>query len=239
MTAINWRRTQTLLLGTGYDPNGVDGIAGKGTFTALFAHQARRQPDATLRAIGGVAAAVLPVFGWTADAERLAEFLAQTAHETGGFTSFAENMCYSAARIMQVWPSRFPTLASAQPYAWDPSDPDREDIALANYVYGGRMGNEKNGTDDDDGWDHRGGGMLQHTGAAEYEKLRERLGFTPDDVRDPAKSVIAACDYLARAKTQGFIDRGDWPGSRKSVNGGTLGLAEVATRRARTLMVLA
>jgi len=230
MTAINWRAVQQNLAKAGYDPNGIDGIAGKGTFTALFAHQARRQPDATLRAIGGVAAAVLPVFGWTADAERLAEFLAQTAHESGGFSAFEEKLNYSAERLMAVWPNRFSSLSIAAAYAGNPE-------RLANFVYAGRMGNGP--PESGDGWRNRGGGMLQHTGADEYAKLGERLGFTPDDVRDPAKSVIAACDYLARAKNQGFIDRGDWPGSRKSVNGGTLGLAEVATRRARTLMVLA
>jgi len=229
MTAINWRATQQKLMAAGYSPNGIDGIAGKGTFTALFAHQAQRHPDATLRAIGGVAAAMLPVFGWTADAERLAEFLAQTAHESGGFTAFSENMNYSAARLMQVWPTRFTTAAQAAAYA---NAPER----LANYVYAGRMGN--GGPETGDGWRNRGGGLLQHTGAAEYAKLRERLGFAPDDVRDPAKSVIAACDYFARAGTLGYIDRGDFRGSRKSVNGGHIGVDEVATRRARSLKVL-
>lgn len=238
MTAIDVRAAQTKLKAAGYDPNGIDGIPGGGFFTALFAHQAQRQPDATLRAIGKTAAVILPLFGWTADANRLAEFLAETGNETGGYKAFQENMCYSAARLMQVWPSRFPTLAKAQPFAWDPSDPDREDIALANYVYGGRMGNELNGTADDDGWDHRGGGMLQHTGAGEYQRLKDRLGYDPDDVRDPAKSVLAACDFMARARTISFIDRGDFAGARKSVNGGAIGLSEVATRRARSLKVL-
>jgi predicted chitinase len=80
--------------------------------------------------------------------------------------------------------------------------------------------------------------MLQHTGADEYRKLKDRLGFDPDDVRDPAKSLIAACDYLARAKTQTFIDRGDFIKSRQSVNGGTIGITEVTIRRTRSLTVL-
>ena len=230
MTAINWRATQQRLQAAGYDPQGIDNIAGGNTFAALIAHQAQRQPDATIRAIAGVAATMLPLFGWTADAERLAEFLAQAAHESAGFSAFTEKLNYSAERLMAVWPSRFPSLSIAAAYAGDPE-------RLANFVYAGRMGNGS--PESGDGWRYRGGGLLQHTGAAEYEKLRERLGFTPDDVRDPAKSVIAACDYLARARTHIFIDRGDWACSRKSVNGGTIGLAEVETRRLRSLKVLA
>ncbi|MCY1745057.1 hypothetical protein [Ensifer sp. SL37] len=45
-----------------------------------------------------------------------------------------ENLYYSAERLTQVWPSRFPTIASAKPFARNPRK-------LANKVYGGRMGN--------------------------------------------------------------------------------------------------
>jgi putative chitinase len=220
---MDWKATQQRL------DIPADGIPGKGTFTALFAHQAARPADETLRSIGSVAAVILPLFGWTQSPERLAEFLAQTAHESGAYTRFAENMNYSAKRLMQVWPSRFPTLTVAQQYAGQPEK-------LANFVYGDRMGN-KPGTDD--GWNHRGGGMLQHTGSAEYLRLRDRLGYLPDDVRDPAKSVLAACDYMARASTQRFIDAGDFRGARRSINGGYIGVDDVAARRARSLRVLA
>lgn len=236
--AINVRQTQKNLKTAGYDPNGVDGIPGGGYYAALLAHNAQRQADDTIRAIGKVMAVQIPLYGFDRSPVVLAEWIAETANETGGFKAFQENMCYSAERLMRVWPTRFKTLAQAKPYAWDPSDPDREDIALANYVYGSRMGNELNGTDDNDGWDHRGGGMLQHTGAGEYKLLKDRLGFDPDDVRDPAKSVIAACDFFTRAKTMLFVDRGDFTGSRKSVNGGSIGLSEVASLRARSLKVL-
>lgn len=238
MTKIDWTRTQTKLNAAGYSPGGIDGKPGRMSYTALFAHQAGRQADAVIRAIGQEAAIALPAYQIDQSAERLAEFLAETANETGGFTRFEENLRYSAKRLMAVWPSRFKTLAAAQAYAWDPSDPDREDIALANLVYGSRMGNQLDGTDDDDGWDNRGRGMLQHTGAAEYAVLKARLGLEPDDVADPAKSVLAACDFMQRAKTMQFVDRGDFRGARRSVNGGYIGVEEVATRRARSLKVL-
>lgn len=226
---INVRQTQINLKAAGYDPNGIDGVPGRGFYAALLGHNVKRQPDDTLRAIGGVMAAMLPLYGWDASRERLAEWIGETSNETGGYTAFQENMSYSAERIAQVWPGRFPSVASAKPY-------ERNPRALASKVYGDRMGNRP-GTDD--GYDHRGGGLLQHTGAGEYDKLFQRLGFTPDDVRDPAKSVIAACDFFARAGTQRFVDQSDFPGARKSVNGGLIGVDEVAARRNRTLTVLA
>jgi len=236
--AINVRQTQKNLKTAGYDPSGIDGIPGGGYYAALLAHNAQRQADNTIRAIGKVMAVQIQLYGFDNSPAVLAEWIAETAHETGGFKVFQENMCYSATRLMQVWPSRFKTLEQAKPYAWDPSDPDREDVELANYVYGSRMGNESNGTNDDDGWDHRGGGLLQHTGAAEYKCLKDRLGFEPDDVRNPAKAVIAACDFFTRAKTMSFAASDNFVGSRRSVNGGIIGLNEVALRRLRTLEVL-
>src|SRR6266545_770391 len=65
---------------------------------------------------------------------RLAHFLAQVCHETGGLTILVENLNYRAERLVAVWPLRFPTVASAVPYSGNPP-------ALANRVYGGRMGN--------------------------------------------------------------------------------------------------
>ncbi len=236
---INWTRAQQRLTAAGYPTGPADGIPGKTTYGALLGYVAQRQPDAAMRAIALEMPRQLPRFGISDTAPRLAEFLAETCNETGGYRVFEENLRYSAKRLMAVWPSRFKTLAVAQAYAWDPSDPDREDIALANLVYGARMGNQLNGTDDNDGWDHRGSGLLQHTGAAEYAALKQRLGYDPDDVRDPGKSVLAACDYWQRGNLNSFCDRGDFRGLRRAVNGGYIGVDEVAVRRARALQVLA
>lgn len=237
MTEINWRAAQAKLSSFGFN-TGVDGLPGKHTFGTLFAYAANRKLDEQLLAIGAQASRSLPEYGISDSAERLSEFLAQTSHESAGYTRFEENMRYSAKRLMAVWPSRFPTLASALPFAWDARDPDREDVALANLVYGSRMGNQANGIDDDDGWDHRGGGMLQHTGAAEYKLLKERLSYSPDDVRDPVKSVVAACDFWQRKKLNDFCDRGEYRGLRRVVNGGFIGVEDIAARRTRILKVL-
>src|SRR4029077_6203103 len=89
---------------------------------------------------------------------RLAHFLAQISHESGGGTVTAENLSYSsAARIAAVWPRRF-TAASAEPYLHHPKWP-------ADKVYNGRMGNAPVS---DDGFNYRGRGLLQLTGRDSY-----------------------------------------------------------------------
>ena len=64
----------------------------------------------------------------------MAEFVAQTAHETGGYLRFEENLRYSAKRLLAIWPNRFKTLRDALPHAWNPGDRDAEDVALADLV---------------------------------------------------------------------------------------------------------
>jgi putative chitinase len=92
-----------------------------------------------------------------------------------------------------------PTLASAQAFVGKPRE-------LANFVYGGRMGNQLNGTDDDDGWNSRGGGLIQHTGKAEYDLLLYRIGVTPEQIHggEPVPMARAFCDYWGRVKANGF-----------------------------------
>ena len=67
--------------------------------------------------------------------ERGAHLLGQVIHESGSFKLTRENLNYSVESMMRVWPSRFPTKESAEPYARNPK-------ALAENVYFGRMGND-------------------------------------------------------------------------------------------------
>ena len=80
---------------------------------------------------------------------RIAHFAAQIATESGGMTRLEKSLFYTAERLCQVWPKRFPTLVSVKPYAGNPK-------ALAEKVYGGRLGNVQPG----DGWRYRGGGLM-------------------------------------------------------------------------------
>jgi len=97
---------------------------------------------------------------------RAAHFFAQTAHETGGFKAFSENLNYSAQGLQGIFGKYFPgTLEES--YARQPEK-------IANRVYASRMGNgdETSG----DGWKFRGRGALQLTGKANYEAFAKYLG---------------------------------------------------------------
>jgi putative chitinase len=99
-------------------------------------------------------------------AQRAAAFLAQLAHESGEFQHLDENLNYSAQRLCQVWPSRFPTLAVAEQYAGNPKK-------LANRVYSGRLGNGNEASGD--GWNFHGRGLIQLTGRANYSACAKAL----------------------------------------------------------------
>ena len=119
------------------------------------------------------------------------QFMAQISHECGEGLEIEENLNYSAERMMQVWPSRFPTLATALPYAHNPK-------MLANKVYNGRMGNSI-GTDD--GWNFRGRGATQCTGREGYAKLAQKTGLdllkNPNLVNDPEHFMeCGAADFV-------------------------------------------
>ena len=96
----------------------------------------------------------------------LAYCLATAHHETGGaMLPRIENLTYTtAARIRKVWPKRFATEAAAAPYVRNPE-------ALANYVYGNRLGNTQPG----DGWRFRGMGLVQATGRDNARRATKRL----------------------------------------------------------------
>ena len=150
------------------------------------------------------------------DAE-ISSFLGQILHESAGLTQFGENLSYSAERLTQVWPSRFPTLESAQPYARNPE-------ALANKVYGGRMGNTTHG----DGWKYRGRGPIQLTGRVNYAFVGDLIGqdldVMPELIEQPRYALEAAIAWW-----EGFIPDdmiGDVERVTRRVNGGLIGLAD-------------
>ena len=108
---------------------------------------------------------VMSALTWS-DARDLPNFLAQVLHESGMLQRLEEGLSYSAERLTQVWPRRFPTLSSAMPYARNPR-------ALANRVYGGRIGNSA----PDEGWRYRGRGLIQITGRDNYALAEQLTGM--------------------------------------------------------------
>jgi Predicted chitinase len=127
--------------------------------------------------------------------EQRARFLANVGHETGGLSTFSENLNYSPERLRVVWPKRFPTLASTAGYARNP-------VALANKVYAGRMGNgdEKSG----DGWRYRGAGMLQLTGKTNQTACARHFRIPVDTVGDWLRTPEGA----ARSAVWYYTDHG-------------------------------
>ena len=116
--------------------------------------------------IAGLINEICPKYGIN-NKDRLEEFLATLAHESGGFRIKEENLNYTtAARLRAIWPSRFPTEQSAKRFVRQPQ-------LLANLVYGGRMGNNTQ----NDGWDFRGAGFIQITGRFSFEAYHRYLKF--------------------------------------------------------------
>lgn len=98
--------------------------------------------------------------------EEMANFLGQCLHETGMLLRMQEDLSYSAERMMAVWPRRFPTVDMTAGLVMNPR-------ALAERVYGGRMGNELAG----DGFKYRGRGFPMVTGRDNYEALQAETGY--------------------------------------------------------------
>lgn len=169
---------------------------------------------------------------------RFVHFLAQVCHETDGLTIRVESMNYSAARLPQVWPSRFRDPAVARAHAHDPE-------TLANFVYADRMGNGPAASGD--GWRFIGRGMLQITGREAYEKYGRLLGIdlvgNPDLAVSPAWSLAIAAAEWASSKRKGktcnqMADADDVEGITLAINGGLIGFGsrkEWLTKIARAL----
>lgn len=160
--------------------------------------------------------------------QRIAAFLAQIAHESAGLTRLEENLRYSAKRLCQVWPKRFPSLQVAAPYANNPEK-------LANRVYAGRLGNGDEASGD--GWRYRGRGLIQLTGRSNYASCGKALDIdldeTPDVLAEPTTaSLSAAWFWSSRGLNEladhapGDDDERDFTRITVIINGGKVGLAE-------------
>ena len=165
-------------------------------------------------------------------ANRLFYFLAQLGHESNGLTVLEENLNYSASRLTQVWPSRFPTLDSAKKYEGKPEQ-------LANFVYGGRMGN----TDDGDGYKYRGRGYIQLTGRDTYRQVGAIAGLdlerNPDLASDVTNAPKIACAYWTWKNINPACDSADFTEVTQIINGGTNGLSDRRAWLSKVQTVLA
>lgn len=158
-------------------------------------------------------------------------FLAQIGHESAGLQIQQENLHYSAARLRQVWPGRFRSDATAAAFANKPE-------ALANLVYGGRMGNHEPG----DGWRYRGRGYIQLTGREAYREVGRRTGLKledqPDLALDLSHALHIACGFWDWKAINPICDTGDFVAVTKRINGGTVGMEDRLVWLARVKVVL-
>jgi putative chitinase len=155
---------------------------------------------------------------------RLAHFLAQCGHESGGFKATQENLNYSAKGLMGIFKKYFPTEALANQY-------QRKPEAIASRVYGGRMGNGAEATKE--GFKFRGRGYIQLTGKENYtafgKSINEDICSNPDKVASNY-ALLSAAWFFSKNGLHKIADTGSSDQVvtqiTKRVNGGTIGLAD-------------
>ena len=153
--------------------------------------------------------------------ERVAAFIAQCAHESGGFKRLKENLNYKWESLRRVFPKYFPTDDVAQEYAHKPEQ-------IANRIYGSRMGNgdESSG----DGFRYCGRGLIQLTGRNNYTKFAESIGMAVEEVPQLLETydgaVKSACWFWSSNNLNQWADAGDILTMTKRINGGTIGLED-------------
>jgi putative chitinase len=180
--------------------------------------------------------------------QRIAAFLAQTAHESGGYTMLTENLNYKAATLAACWPNRFAVLGPNKKPVKDAKGfniPTKvaESIAhkpelTANLCYSSRMGNGP--AESGDGWLFRGRGLKQLTGRDNVTRCGRDLGVdfvsNPDLLLEPMYAARSAGWFWKTNHLADFADKGDMEGMTKKINGGLIGIAD---RKARYEKVLA
>lgn len=154
--------------------------------------------------------------------QRVAAFVAQCAHESGGFRVLKENLNYKAASLRKVFPRYFPDDATANRYA---SLPNKQE-AIANRVYSNRMGNgpEESG----DGWKFCGRGLIQLTGKENYTWFAASISITVEEAAEYLQTfegaAQSACWFWENNNLNQWADKGDILTLTKRINGGTIGL---------------
>jgi putative chitinase len=155
---------------------------------------------------------------------RLAHFLAQCGHESGGFRVTSENLNYSAKGLNGIFKKYFPTEAIAKQY-------ERKPEKIANKVYANRMANGSEASGD--GYKFRGRGYIQLTGRDNYTQFGKSIGedmtANPDKVAGPY-ALLSAAWFFSKNGLHKMADEGSSDAVvtkiTKRVNGGTIGLAD-------------
>ena len=156
---------------------------------------------------------------------RLAHFLAQCGHESGGFQKFSENLNYGAKGLLGIFSKYFKTIEKAKAY-------ERKPEKIANLVYANRMGNGDEASGD--GWKHRGRGALQTTGKLNYQDFAKFMNMpeilTNPDLVATKYPLASAAFFFKKNNLWAICDKGSSEEVvtlvTKKVNGGTIGLPD-------------
>lgn len=170
---------------------------------------------------------------------RLAAFLAQIGHESSGLSKTTENLNYGANGLTATWPKRFDAATAAE-YARQPQ-------RIANKAYADRMGNGPESSRD--GWKYRGRGLIQVTGKANYEAVRDLLRDSrkdvpdlvddPDALSEPRWAALSAAAWWHSRDLNDLADRGAFTQITGRINGAQTGAADRKDRyeRARKALI--
>lgn len=156
---------------------------------------------------------------------RLAHFLSQASHESGGFKAFSENLNYSAKGLCGIFRKYFPSVTIALQY-------ERKPEKIANKVYASRMGNGNEASGD--GWKYRGRGALQTTGKSNYQDFANFMQMsdimTNPDLVSSKYALASAAFFFKKNNLWSICDQGasDEVVKKltKRINGGQIGIIE-------------
>ena len=164
---------------------------------------------------------------------RVAGFLAQTAHESANYKVLSENLNYSAKALDAIFGKYFKRAGR------DAKEYHRQPEKIANVIYANRMDNGD--TASGDGWRYRGGGILQLTGKWNYTKFggacRKNAEQATQYVRTPKGAIESACWFWRTNNINKHCDNNDIITMTKRINGGTIGLADRKKHYAHALEV--
>jgi len=168
--------------------------------------------------------------------QRIAAFIAQCAHESGGFTALKENLNYKPATLRKLFGKYFPTDALAEEYCAKPNKQE----AIANRIYASRMGNGDEASGD--GYKYCGRGLIQLTGKSNYVAFADSLEITPEEASQYLATfegaAQSACWFWESNNLNQWADKGDIVTLTKRINGGTIGLEDRIKHYEHALHVL-
>ena len=177
---------------------------------------------------------------------RVANFMAQCAHESGDFTVTQENLNYSAQGLANTWPNRYATK-DVRGNLIQPITPNeianelsRKPDQIANNVYANRLGNGDEASGD--GSKYRGRGLIQLTGKNNYQEFAGAIGKSLDDtsqyMQTPEGACESACFFWKKHNINKFADLRDVYSITKIINGGMIGLLDRKAKLQTALVTL-